>query len=1015
MSDSLGLSEDESVSKLLHGFRDSGHVVVSGLIFRYYEVVSPAEPSSSSLGTSLPVAINPLSMKKRLYAFLITDQAFYLLRQRDYSLKSRVLWSDVAEVQLFSSLEGPLHDAFCISMLRPSSSLLLLPHPEGLSKLEILACFPARVVVSSVSEDDFRFPGDSDLSDSDHEDGKPSMTKRHLVGSKRISKEALIENPYYAKKEEEMFTSGDGFLLANVVRTEFLTGTLRTVLERDKQKSFRQLLTQFEELADHHIQSVCSDHYQTFLNAFSELPLIDEDCARVRQSVAELNREFQEVGHEYVEALDALQRARYVAQNLSKARDSIALCSRLASIGCKIEQLIREKKYYPALKALHKLEIQLPLHLAFGRFMATKIPRLRSNIKATVLADFNEWLVQVRDFSVVLGNRMLDALKSQVDAVGTRGEYCPSHYTLSHVLQSSAAVLYEASTGFNVESSRSGRASRHRSGTIKINRATPYLEDSSGNSTSTVDFSALYTCSHVHQSLREDDTFRSYYMQNRRKQIELDLVARRPTVRDYFSRIVGFFVVETRVAKSASHLMPAGEMSSIWDEIVEKLKSVINERVEKLKTSEEWVSLKNELIVGGMCLQVLGLHVTPFFDFVESWKDRYANSVLLPMFRQKLDIVLAADRYDFMLVTSQTQFDALIAKYNLGSEVLSKFGGDLQQRKWPISLSFSSAVPSILVTIEESVKTFLEFGQFLVPVDESAKRVVDELVRYVGQRYESILTDIAFSNIVQCGLIGANCSALHVACSALEFHVLSLLSVCTAVTERVFGHGDREVDQAARPRDIADSSLSLLSRKEFLSARTVLLQSKSSSDDFVFKSLKMKADEFIGIGFSIDWLLAAPPQRTSDHIEDLGQFVQTTFSMLEIIPRATLASLEQRTAMYIAEQMIDVAVQAAVRQVTRYGLAQLDADMGYMEKVFQKYGRDFGRPFAEIRNSLAVLLTVDPVNQRSEQDVRTMLMSTSSSENLKKFLIIREKIREPPKESVRKSTSRNGLFRSSKH
>eukprot|EP00762_Andalucia_godoyi_P005900 ANDGO_06925.mRNA.1 Exocyst complex component SEC15B len=1028
MLDPLGLNDEPSISKLLRGFRD-GSVLFSGMIVRLSrrtDVSSPqpAPASLSGLQSPPPFSSNGSTtqfqtqaqpqvqstskqrIKTRSYVFAVTDQALYLLREGDLSFKTRVLWSDVSHIQIAGALIEKW-DVFSVSTVRPSNSLVLTPHADGPSKLEILASFPSRVNVVSLADADIRFPEEDELSDSDDEQaGSKTATRRHLVGSKRISKEALIENPYFAKKEEEMFTSGDGFLLANVVRTEFLTGTLQTVLERGKQKPFRELLGQFEELADQHIQSVCSDHYQTFLNAFSELPLIDDDCARLRSGVRDLNSHMQDVGAHYLKALESLQTARYVAQNLTKGLESVALCSRLAAMAAKVEQLVAEKKYYPALKSLYKLELQLPLHLSFGRFLANNIPRLRASIKATVLADFNEWLVQIREFSVSLGDKMLASVKNKIEQLSAEGDYWSSYQSLSHTLQNGASNMFDVSSSEFSSRTLSSKP-RARSSTVKTSRSTPILENPNGSVNSTVDFSTLYTCSHVYQSLHEDDTFRNYYLENRRKQIELDLAAKRNSLQEYFSRIVGFFVIESRVAKSASHLMPAGEMASIWDDIIDKLKAVIAENLDKFKTSAEWITLKNSLVVFGMCLQLLSLHITPFFDFVESWKDRYASQILLPMFQTKLDGVLENDHYDFMQVANASQFDALVAKYNLSSEMLSKDSG----KKWPISLSFSAAVPQLLAVVEDAVKTYLEFGRNLMPVDESAKRIVDELVRYIGHKYESILGDIAFSNILQCAIIGANCSALHIACSALEYHVSELLKVGTS--SPAASHGLGSETRLSTPTSFASASPSLLGRKEFLTSRTILVQTRSSAEDFVFKSIMMKSDEFVSIGFNADWLQAAPPRGVSDHIEDLAQFIQTTFQMLEIVPRTTLASLQQRTAQHIAVQMLDVVVQSSVRSVTRYGIAQLDADLGHMELVFKSYSKEFVAPFTTIRNALAVLLTIDPEHHKNDQETRLLLLShVSSAELVKKMLLVREKIRDPPKDSVKKSGSKSqGLFK----
>jgi hypothetical protein len=270
-------------------------------------------------------------------------------------------------------------------------------------------------------------------------------------------------------------------------------------------------------------------------------------------------------------------------------------------------------------------------------------------------------------------------------------------------------------------------------------------------------------------------------------------------------------------------------------------------------------------------------------------------------------------------------------------------------------------------------------------------------MRSIAAKYDAVLNETAFSNVLQCACVAVNCASLHAECAALE-------SSITRILENKLTEKEESKDSKDRNRNSGNDGKESAQRdrpkvREFLTSRTALLDVKAHAEDFVFKSIMLKCDEFILIGFNADWMRASPPSCTSDHILDLAQYLWTTFALLEAMPRLTLQALEERTCEHIATHMLDVAAGAAVRQVTRHALAQLEADFGYMETAVKKLtsGAQCAVHFAATRAALTSLLVMAET-VKNDQEAKAFLSSRITNiELVRKMVLLRDKIREPPK------------------
>jgi hypothetical protein len=343
---------------------------------------------------------------------------------------------------------------------------------------------------------------------------------------------------------------GDDFILASLVESGFITGSIKTVFERGKQDTFQGNLDRFIDKQKHEIQSLCNDNYEEFLKSVTQLKIVRKDAATLRERVIELDKKVQEAGKNALDGGKKLLTYRTMGENIESAIEVVDMCRYVASLSAKAQRQIQEAKFYGALVTLDELEksIRKVHQFKFAQFLENMIPRFKNKIKMSVETDFNAWLVQAKNDSVKIGSKMM------------------SHFHR----------LSEEPTSTEMSMDNDKLIEKHL-----LNQPTVHIQDIFEEIN--FDLTSVFTCKHIFETM-QFDTFKGYYKRNREIQLDYELGApsleaqSAEALRSWLQRMVGYFTIEDAVLHSTSGLLSNVELNAMW----EKARITIVSRVEAL-------------------------------------------------------------------------------------------------------------------------------------------------------------------------------------------------------------------------------------------------------------------------------------------------------------------------------------------------------------------------------------------------------------------------------------------------
>ncbi|KAH9492771.1 Exocyst complex component 6B [Bulinus truncatus] len=185
-----------------------------------------------------------------------------------------------------------------------------------------------------------------------------------------------------------------------------LATTLRAVYDGEDIDYFMEKLDARIKGHDHEIERMCNYHYQGFIDSIRELQQVSGDATKLKGEIQGLNRELQISCDPLLSKGDELVKYRKIQKNVTLAIESLSLCLPVLEMYGKLQEQMKCKRYYPALKTLEQLEhTYLPrvLNHWFSQTMAEAIPRLRERIKDASMVELKDFLESIRKHSAKIG------------------------------------------------------------------------------------------------------------------------------------------------------------------------------------------------------------------------------------------------------------------------------------------------------------------------------------------------------------------------------------------------------------------------------------------------------------------------------------------------------------------------------------------------------------------------------------------------------------------------------------
>ncbi|XP_026018571.1 exocyst complex component 6B isoform X2 [Astatotilapia calliptera] len=686
--------------------------------------------------------------------------------------------------------------------------------------------------------------------------------------------------------------------------TNCIGPTLRSVYDGQEHGLFMEKLDARIRNHDREIEKMCNHHFQGFVDSITELLKVRGEAQKLKSQVTETNGHLQENGKELTTSMEELRQCRVQQRNIATTIDKLTHCLPVLEMYSRLQEQMRAKRYYPALRTLEQLE-QTCLPKAgqyrFCSIMAENIPKLRIQIRDTAMSQLRDFLESIRKHSDKIGQtamkqaqlqRSLDSSVSPQPRVllGRRG-------------RKAAPAAIRAGMGVNP-------LSEQDTGILDVEDEEE--EDEVPGAQDLVDFSPVYRCLHIYTVLGLRDVFENYYRKQRRKQARLVLQPHSNMhetlegYRRYFNQIVGFFVVEDHVLHTTQGLVNRAYVEELWELALSKIVAALRTHSSYCDDPDLVLDLKNLIVLFADTLQGYGFPVSQLFDMLLEMREQYGE-ILLKRWNVTFRQVIDQDNYSPIPVSTEEEYRQYTSQCPFQDPELEKL-------PFPKKLPFSEFVPKVYCQLKEFIYACLKYSEDLhlssTEVDDMIRKSTNLLLtRTLSHclQYAIKKKNVGLAELVQ---VIINTTHLEQSCHFLEEFISNITNV---------------------PPDTVNAT-KLYGTSTFKDAR-------HAAEAEIYTSLNAKIDQFLQLA-DYDWMAAVPGGENlaaSDYLIDLIAFLKSTFSVFTNLPgtpieHATLPGKVAQTACmssckHISTSLMQLLLDPEVRQISMGALHQLDTDV----------------------------------------------------------------------------------------
>lgn len=295
-----------------------------------------------------------------------------------------------------------------------------------------------------------------------------------------------------------------------------------------------QTLSRFASDKETEIENICNTNHQEFVTSVNQLLHIREGTVDLTAEILELNQSIQSSTGRLAQQKKALVELRSHRRNIDETSLAIQDCLEVLRLANQVHDLLAKKNNYAALRALEELQ---NVHLKdmsqykIAEMIQRSVPATQRAIAEAVMSDLNTWLYRIREMSQYLGEITLYHTDLRKARHKERAEQIP--YLGQFKLNSAIELASDEHEEFDL------------------------LQ----NEELQVDFTPLFECLHIHQSLGHMDKFKVEYANTRRRQKDL-LIPTSITLVDedgaslhnLLEEMAGFAIVERTTMKRAPGL-----------------------------------------------------------------------------------------------------------------------------------------------------------------------------------------------------------------------------------------------------------------------------------------------------------------------------------------------------------------------------------------------------------------------------------------------------------------------------
>ncbi|KAJ7590888.1 rsec15 [Mycena floridula] len=679
---------------------------------------------------------------------------------------------------------------------------------------------------------------------------------------------------------------------------EQLGPIIKQIHANRQQDVFLRTLLGLIESKDAEIENICGENYQDFISSVSTLFTVKSYTDSMRENISSLDTGVSQLGRGLVEKKRALLQTKKTATNLDEAIDTLQACLRVLDVVDRVGQMIREGKYWSALRSLEDIQStpstslsQTPLH----QHILSSLPSLRAQIKDAVTASMKQWLLEIRNNSGEVGRLALEAMEARTRRWRQRRDKDPL-LRMSRVGSAVELVTYEKSE-FNV------------------------LD----NEQLTINFKALYECIHIYTALDSLEELQRSYQADRKAQSDLILPYPLPlsALPSLTQEISGFFIVETHVLETTGSFRSERDVEELWEALISRLTSAVETSLKTETDPEVFLRVKECLIGFIMTLESPIYSTTSLHAFVLVLFEQYAR-LLETQFSRRFDDIVQKDDHLPMQVESALEVTKVLEVV----WITEREKNEIQQASLPQNLPWSQTFYLCCQDIRGFIQRFYAFiegvSQGHRNIDELLSKSLDSLLikhisETIGQRLAGTSTLFQIAQIV------TNVEHFQVSCTELERSLTSLRSAQRGGVIR-------------------------------LTASTSFGNTLSRALTRITDLINSKLDDFFDLS-EYDWTPRERENAPSMYLYELVNWLTTVVDSL-VIKESYKNDAYKGAVSYIADCLMDFLTGTYIPAMNENAISNVLIDVDFLEDELKRIGRShLSTVFLELRSTTSIPLS----------------------------------------------------------